>query len=313
MRLLILLVGVVFLTLPAPAAELSAETLSLWDRYIEAADRQAHDRLRAGRHFLWADEAPGRVQRLRAGEILIAPVAGSGIRRVPRGLIHHWLGAIFLPGATLPEVLAITHDYERYKQIYYPKVMDSQLLSREEHSQKYTLLFVNNLLFVSAALRNQYESRDFPVDSTRWYQISHTTSVQEVESYGRPHQRLLPPGKGRGFLWRLESIARYEQRDGGVYMELEALGLSRDIPVSLRWLTRSLVSRLSRSTLEATLRQTRDEAMARCHNLTRRGHTPWQFGPRNGEKEPPPRKLVCWNLERSHPWRPARLLPIEPR
>jgi hypothetical protein len=31
----------------------------------------------------------------------------------------------------------------------------------------------------------------------------------------------------------LQSIARREERDGGVYVELEAIGLTRDIPVSL--------------------------------------------------------------------------------
>jgi hypothetical protein len=32
------------------------------------------------------------------------------------------------------------------------------------------------------------------------------------------------------------SIARYEERDGRVYLELQAIALTRDIPASLRWL-----------------------------------------------------------------------------
>ena len=45
-------------------------------------------------------------------------------------------------------------------------------------------------------------------------------------------------------------------------MELEAIGLTRDIPVSLRWLANPLVARLSRSTLATSLRQTREGVAA---------------------------------------------------
>ena len=178
------------------------------------------------------------------------------------GLIHHWVGALFIPDATLESVLSVAHDYDHYQEMFRPKVVDSKLLACEDGQQKYSVLWLNNVLFVNAALKSQYEARDFPVDQRRWYNIAHVTSAQEIESYGQKDERFLPPGQGNGFIWRLQSITRYEERDGGVYVELEAIGLTRDIPVSLRWLANPLVARLSRSTLATSLRQTREGVAA---------------------------------------------------
>jgi hypothetical protein len=247
---------------PLIAAELKPATLEAWNQYINAADAGMHARLDRGSHFLWTDEAPDRAARLRQGEILVAPMNGSGTRRVPDGLIHHWVGAVFVPGALLDDVLAVTHAYGRYKQIYGPKIVESRLLTCEDGQQSYRLLWLNDVLFSKVALETQYRAQDFPVDSRRFYNIAHVTDSREIEGYGQPQERALPPGAGNGFIWRVDTIVRYEQRDGGVYVELEALALTRDIPGSLRWMAAPLVSRLSRSTLAASLRQTREAALA---------------------------------------------------
>ena len=43
-----------------------------------------------------------------------------------------------------------------------------------------------------------------------------------------------------------------------MYVEVEAIALSRDIPVSLRWLVDPIVRRISRSSLVTSLQQTGD-------------------------------------------------------
>ena len=83
-----------------------------------------------------------------------------------------------------------------------------------------------------------------------------------MESFGRPGEHLLPPDTGAGFIWRIYSIARYEERDGGVYLEIEALALTRDVPSSLRWLVNPVVKHLSVNSLTTTLEQTRDAVYA---------------------------------------------------
>src|SRR5450759_3584378 len=189
-------------------AELKPETIQAWNQYVRSADSHMRERLDTGHQFLWTDESPERSTRLRRGEILVAPMTGSGTLRVPDGLIHHWVGALFIPEATLESVLSVAHDYDHYKEMFRPKVVDSKLLACEDGQQKYSVLWLNNVLFVNAALRSQYEARDFPVDQRRWYNIAHVTSAQEIESYGEKAERTLPPGQGNGFIWRLQSIAR---------------------------------------------------------------------------------------------------------
>ena len=113
-------------------------------------------------------------------------------------------------------------------------------------------------LFVTSVIQSSYHVHDVAVDARRGYSVADTTSVQQIEDYGHAGEHLLPPGSGNGFIWRLHSIARYEERDGGVYLEIEAMALSRDIPASLRGLVKPVVNHLSISSLTATLHQTRD-------------------------------------------------------
>jgi hypothetical protein len=59
---------------------------------------------------------------------------------------------------------------------------------------------------------------------------------------------------------------RLEERDGGVYAELEAIALSRDIPAAFRLFVTPIVRRVSRDSLATSLHQTKvalDASMAR--------------------------------------------------
>jgi hypothetical protein len=258
--------GVALLTIGMPALlsaiELRPDTVKAWDDYVRAADSRMQARLAAGRHFLWSDEAPDRIARLRRGEIVYAPVAGRGTHRVPNGLIHDWIGAVFVPGATLDDLFAVVHDYERYKDIYKPVVTESKPLACTDADQKFSMVWHTRVLWIDAAMQGEYEAHDTLVDERRGYNINHATGIREIESYGSRGQHMLPPGQGEGFMWGLHSIARYEQRDGGVYFELEALALTRDIPASLAWMVNPVINRLSIRSLSTTLRQTRDAVAA---------------------------------------------------
>jgi hypothetical protein len=79
--------------------------------------------------------------------------------------------------------------------------------------------------------------------------------MQEVADYGTSSQHMLPENEGTGYMWREFSITRFEERDGGVYVELEAVVLSRDVPLLLRWLVDPIVRRVSRNTLLISLQQ----------------------------------------------------------
>jgi hypothetical protein len=240
----------------AIAASLEPAASKAWDDYVNSAKMRMEQRLAPGETFLWVEEAPDRLARVRAGEIVVSPAGPENPKRVPAGLIHDWIGAAFIPHVKLTDVLHVVRDYARYKESYQPSVLDSKVIATGDSKDRFSMLLMNRALFLKTALDTDYEATFVPVDDRRLYSVSRTTRVQEIEEYGAPGQHPLPEGVGHGLIWRLFSITRYVERDGGVYIELEVIGLSRDIPVSVRWLVEPIVRRVSRSSLSTSLRQT---------------------------------------------------------
>jgi hypothetical protein len=102
-------------SLTSKGAELNPETLKAWDTYVKAQNARVAE-YRNGMPFLWSDQSPDRLRRLHKGEILVAPF-GENPHRVFQGLIHHWIGVVFLPGSRLDDVLSVVRDYRRYADI----------------------------------------------------------------------------------------------------------------------------------------------------------------------------------------------------
>jgi hypothetical protein len=250
-------------TVGAFAADLKPEALAAWNRYIGAAEAALRSRLCSSRPFLWMDEDTRRKALARRGELVIEPAAGHGYTPAPGALIHDWLGASFISGVTLDQVLDVVQDYNRYRDIYKPAAVGSRDLGRSNGLRRFAMLWQRKVLWVTASLDAEYESRTYRLDDHRSYSVVSATSIREIVDYGRPEQRELPPDTGSGYIWRMAGIARFDQRDGGVYVEIEAFALTRDIPVSMRWILRPIVARLSRDSLETSLDQTRIAVLKR--------------------------------------------------
>jgi hypothetical protein len=242
----------------AGAASLKPETLKAFEAYVSAAKDRMQQRLLPGQHFLWIDEDENRLARVRDGEPYVGPAGVQNPQKVPFGLIHDWIGAVFIPDTKIEDVLLTVRDYRRYKDFYHPGVVESKTLSSDGFKDRFSVVLMNKVLVSKKALASDCESSYFRVDNRRWYSTSRTTRIQEVQNYGTDDEHRLPEDVGTGLIWRLFSIMRFEERDGGVYVELEAIALSRDIPGSLHWLVGPIVRRASRSSLALSLRQTED-------------------------------------------------------
>jgi hypothetical protein len=240
------------------AAELQPETLVAWNRYIEHAKTRMNSRLAAGSHFLWVDEEPDRAPRVRGGKILVAPVNGSGRTDVANGLIHDWIGAAFFADTTIEKVFATMDEYACYKDFYKPTVIDSTLLWRDGAESSFSMRWLKKALFVTAVMDADYKAYYLRRNEKSRYGFVWSTRIQDVINPGQPSELKLTPGTGSGFIWRLFSISRFEERDGGVYVELEVMALSRCVPSGLGWLVNPVVSRLSQSSLITSLSQTRE-------------------------------------------------------
>jgi hypothetical protein len=239
------------------AANLNPATVAAWNDYVKAANANLQDRIRPGGSFLWALEDPDRAAKVRSAEIEVAPATGQVPKKIPGGgLIHHWIGALFMPNIKLDDVLAVTRDYDRYKEFYRPSVIESKAIARDDSEDRFSMMLMNKVFYMKSALDEYYRATTVRLDKDRLYSITETVRVQEIEEYGRPSQHQTPEGKGRGYIWKLYSIVRLEQRDGGVYVELEAMALSRDIPAVMHVVVDPIVRRVSRNSLVISLQQT---------------------------------------------------------
>ena len=239
----------------AHPAELKPETLQAWQAYVRSATARMRDHLQPQSHFLDIDTDQSVAKRVRNGEIVVLPANSQGMKKVPSGIIHDWTGSAFIPHANLDDVLSVLRDYDAYKEFYRPSVVDSRTLARGEED-RFSMVLMNKSMFLNTALDSEYKSSSVRLDDWRWYGISETTRMREIEHYGMPDQLALPQDEGRGLIWRLSSITRLEEREGGVYIELEVIALSRDIPGSLRWIVEPIVHRVSRNSLTMSLRET---------------------------------------------------------
>jgi hypothetical protein len=247
------------------AATLAQETKAAWDAYLREANAAMQARLQPGAHFLWLDDEPGRAEGIRTKGPYIAPVGPHVPKKVPSGLIHDWLGVGFVPDVTIEDIVRVLRDYDRYKEVYQPGVIDSISHGTDGIKDLFAMRLVNKSVVAKTALDTDCEAFYIRVDDRHLYAVSNTTHIQEVEKFGTPKQRTLPEDQGTGLIWRLSSITRLEARDGGVYAELEAIALSRDIPAAFRAFVTPIVRRVSRDSLATSLHQTKvaiDESMA---------------------------------------------------
>ena len=247
---------VVALPLSLRAEHLRPETSQAFDQYVQQVKARLHARTRPGATFLWIDESPERKEAVRHGEILVTPIGERCPKPVANGLIHDWIADIFLPDTTLTDVMSVVRDYDQYPKFYKPYVIEAKPLSKDAQEDRFSMMLLNKSIFQRTALDNDYQTNYVWLSPTRIYSVSHTTRVQEIDNLGQSSQREMPVDTGNGYVWRLYSISKMEEGEGGVYLELEAVLLSRDIPAAFHWFVDPIVRRVSKDAMITTLQQT---------------------------------------------------------
>ena len=246
------------------AAELKQETSNAFSRYIVLTEERMARSLHDGDSFYSMSGKPELQRealriRLRQGEIVIDQMEtldGERTITVPGGLVHHWIALGFIPGINLNQALAFLQDYEQYSVVYQPDVKRSKLLSTDgTHFNIYLRLYQKTI--VTAVFNAEFEVTYFRVDERRAHSRSYSRRIAEVENPDLPKERERPVGNDRGYLWRLYSYWRLEEKDGGIYVELESVGLSRSVPVFFAWLVNPLLKSLPKGYLSRVLNSTR--------------------------------------------------------
>src|SRR5215475_9697749 len=260
----VLIVSLLGLSLSSLGAELKQNTTTAFDKYVAATENSMKDELRPGGTFLYVDGLPADVRqrsidKLMKGEVLVErrETKSPGLSsNVPDGMVHHWVGIIFIPGVSLAQLLPILHDYDRRTELYKPDVIASHLISQERDDYKFFLRLYQKR-FTTVVFNTEYVAHWGEVDPHKVYSDSISSRIAEVKNSDHPDGEEWPVGQGRGYLWRLNTYWRFEERDNGVYMQCEALSLTRDIPFGLGWLLKPLVTKIPRESLNRALERTR--------------------------------------------------------
>jgi hypothetical protein len=242
---IVLLLALAWASVPtaAAAADLQARTVQAWDAYVASARRAFVTRTR---DVVAAARTPDRVTASAARE--------DGIIGVPDGLVHHWIGRAYVPGVTLARALTVAQDYASYARMY-ESVVSSRVLAHQGDTFGVLLRLREGGGGITAVLDVRSTVRYSRPDASTVVSLSVSQEIREVENPGEPGERLLPPGRDSGYLWRANTFTYFREHGGGVYVEMETLGLSREFPSLLGWIIEPIARRIGRKSVEGSIQE----------------------------------------------------------
>jgi len=252
-----LLIGLV--PVVAAADELKPETVVAYENYVGAFEKLfLHTQGTLWLEGLSADQRA----RMRRGEVLVWPGRGDGILPVPDGLIHHWRAIGFIQNVPLAKVLAVAQDYDSYATTYDYIIgaarLDRAPLTDPPGERFRAALRIQRTASVVTSTVDLWAVIDYRYPQPgRAIAISGAECVRQVEDPGTARERRLPVGQGNGYLWRANTYSTYAEGDGGVYVDLHSIGLSRGFPPLLGWIVEPIARRLGRGAGISALNQLR--------------------------------------------------------
>jgi len=236
---------------PTPAA------VAGFDAYVTQLETRLARQHVAADGFL----APFDIARVRGGEVVIEQVTPASGANFPGAMLYHWRGTAFASGARAADLEHLLRDYGRYPQLYAPQVVTAKVLAQDgNHFQ--TMLRVSQKHVITVVLDTSYDIQFFPASAkdanaaAHGYNISHSTHITEIADPGTPTEHALDSEHEHGFLWRLNTYWSWEERDGGLYMQIETVTLTRSVPAGLAWAIGPFVQSIPRESIEFTLSAT---------------------------------------------------------
>ena len=254
-----------FATTSGWAAEPSPAAVAAFNAYVGPVESRLAQQHRSRSGFLApVASAPQSEARLRSGELIVERLTPSAGVALPGAMLYHWRGTAFAPGAKAADFERLMKDFNCYPQQFYPQVVQARVLAQDgDHLQASMRIREQHVLTV--VLDTAYDITFGRLDATHGYSISRSTRIAEIASAGTHSERVLDTSEEHGFLWRLNTYWSYEERDGGLYMQIESISLTRSIPTGLGWAIGPYAESIPRESLEFTLR-------AICNALSNQQH-----------------------------------------
>jgi hypothetical protein len=250
---------VLLLAAPVPvSAEPSPDALSQFNFYIRTIESRLAQQHRAQNTFLAPFvSAPQTEARLRRGELIVDKLTPSTSPVSEGALLHHWRGTAFVPGATAGDFLRVTQDFNNYPKYFAPQILRARVLAQEGNRLQASMR-VRQHHIITLVFDISSDIDYGRLDPQHEYSFARSTRISEIDAPGTAKERALSPSEDHGYLWRLNTYWSFEERDGGLYMQIESVSLTRSIPPGLGWVIGPFVESVPRESLEFTLRSTCD-------------------------------------------------------
>jgi hypothetical protein len=248
-----------------PIPQLKSETRQALEKYVRLTDLRNEAELKRGSALLWIDGLPeaertAAYTALKNGEVRIQKLEtkdnGETIH-CAGGMIHHWLGIVFIPGAKTDDVLHILEDYNHHSTYFTPDVERSKIESHEGDHFRVFLRFRRHKV-ITVVLNTEHDVQYYRDSPDKAHSRSSAVRIAEVENAGKSDEREKQPGDDGGFLWGMETWWRIQEGDGGVYVQSEVVSLTRSIPTGLGWMIGPFVTSIPKETLAFTLGATKE-------------------------------------------------------
>jgi len=231
---------------PTPAATAAFDTYS---RDVEVRLVQQH---RSANAFLAAAGLDAE-RRVRSGELIVERVTPPAGGDFSGALLHHWRGTAFAPGARAADFERLMRDFKSYPQHFAPQVLQARVVAQSGDNLQ-AWMRVRQHHVITVVMDTTYDITFGQLDVQHGYSLSRSTRIDEIDAPGTSREHALGPSQEHGFLWRLNTYWSYEERDGGLYLQIEAVSLTRAIPSGLGWVIRPYVESIPRESMEFTLR-----------------------------------------------------------
>jgi hypothetical protein len=252
------LCGLLFFVAASACAsgEPPAAAASAFNSYVGAVESRLAQQHRSPAAFLTsAASDPQSTARLRRGDVVIERMTPAAGVVLPGAMLHHWRGTAFVAGATAADFERMMRDFDSYPRHFSPQVLEAKIVARQGDRLQASMR-VQQRHVITVVMDTVYDVSFGRLDARHGYSTSRSTQISEIASPGTPSEHALPAGQEYGFLWRQNTYWSYEERDGGLYMQIESVSLSRSIPTGLGWVVRPFVESVPRDSLEFTLRST---------------------------------------------------------
>lgn len=227
-----------------------ADAITAFEADVRRLETRLADQHRDREGFLAAEDDT----RLKRGELIVEHLTKSPGKELPQALEHDWRGTAFVAGAKAADFERVMQDFAAYSKVFAPQVEQSRVLDKSGDGHFTVLMRVKQKHVITVVLDSTYDVTFGRLDAQNGYSLSRSTKVSEIADAGTASEHGLSPQEAHGFLWRLNSYWSYEERDGGLYMQIESISLTRSIPMGLGWVVGPFVESVPRESLEFTLR-----------------------------------------------------------